>query len=77
MAVDAKRAERSRLGHERRAAGVGPASPITRDDMAADEVEFGQAVDEFRRRVRRFPTNSDVLTIAKTLGYRKVAEPAQ
>ncbi len=46
--------------------------------MFDDEtVEFIQAIDAYRRRYdRSFPAWSEVLSILKSLGYRKVAEPS-
>ena len=42
----------------------------------ADTVEFIQAIDAYRRRYdRSFPAWSEVLSIVKSMGYRKVAEP--
>ncbi len=41
-----------------------------------ETVEFIQAVDAYRRRYdRSFPAWSEVLSIVKALGYRKVAPP--
>lgn len=41
-----------------------------------DELAFLKAVDTYKRENRRpYPTWSEVLEIAKSLGYRKVAEP--
>ena len=41
-----------------------------------DTLEFIQAIDTYRRRFdRSFPAWSEVLSILKSLGYRKVAEP--
>lgn len=40
-----------------------------------DEVDFLMAIDAFKIRYRRWPTDPEVLAIAKRLGYEKVAEP--
>lgn len=41
-----------------------------------DEVEFMQAMDDYKRRSgRQFPTWSEVLEVIRDLGYRKVAPP--
>jgi hypothetical protein len=43
-------------------------------DLTADEVEFGRAVEAFRRRNRRKqPACSELLAILQALGYRKTA----
>lgn len=42
---------------------------------SAEEREFMNAVDAFKREMRRpFPTLSEVLAVALSLGYRKVVE---
>lgn len=47
-------------------------------NYAADEVEFLLAIDAFKRDRRRpFPTWCEVLTVLKTLGYRKVEPETQ
>lgn len=53
-------------------------TPIADDEPlgSADEVEFMMAVDAYKRLRRRpFPTWREVLAVARSLGYRKVAEP--
>ena len=41
-----------------------------------EQFEFIKAIEEYKRVNRRpFPTFTEVLEIAKALGYRKVAEP--
>lgn len=58
-----------------RPAGGGrlPAIPAA---IAADEAEFMQAMDRYRREHRRpFPTWGEVLLVLQSLGYRRVAEP--
>jgi hypothetical protein len=40
-----------------------------------EEWEFIRAVEEYRRiNHRQFPTSSEILEVAKCLGYRKVAQ---
>lgn len=47
-------------------------------DYGMDEVEFMNAMDDYKRRSGRpFPTWSEVLEVLRDLGYRKVAEPTQ
>ncbi len=42
-------------------------------EYTADDMEFLKAVEEFKRKNKvKFPTHLDILTIAKSLGYRKV-----
>ena len=41
-------------------------------DMDADELEFLQAVDEFRRTRNQFPRLTDYLALLRSLGWRKV-----
>lgn len=41
-----------------------------------DEAEFLAAVERFKKANRRpFPTYSEILAVAKALGYRKAAPP--
>ncbi len=45
-------------------------------DYTQDEIEFMQAMDQYKRDNRRpFPTWSEVLEVLVALGYRRVAEP--
>ncbi len=45
-------------------------------DLDAEAVEFGRAVQAWKEKHRRvFPSNSELLQIAMSLGYRKVAPP--
>jgi hypothetical protein len=45
-------------------------------DYNTDEIEFMQAMDQYKRDNRRpFPTWSEVLEVLRALGYRKVAPP--
>lgn len=44
-------------------------------DYSADELELMRAIEDYKRRFRRpFPTHTEILYIAKSLGWRKVAE---
>jgi hypothetical protein len=46
-------------------------------DYAPDEIEFMNALDEYKRSSgRMFPTCSEVLEVVKKLGYQKAGEPA-
>lgn len=45
-------------------------------DYTADELEFLKALDQYKRLHHRpHPTWAEVLAVAKSLGYRKVAAP--
>lgn len=45
-------------------------------DLTADEFQFASAVLNYQRKFgRRFPSWREVLRVAKSLGYRKVAPP--
>ncbi len=45
-------------------------------EYSEGEVEFMQAMDEYKRRSgRMFPTCSEILEVLMKLGYRKVADP--
>lgn len=47
-------------------------------DYKPDEIEFMQAMDDYKRRSgRQFPTWSEVLEVLRDLGYRKVAAPSR
>ena len=74
------RASRSteRAIHAARSATKGPrrrrfVDPTTCDrDYAADEVEFMQAIERYKRSSgRNFPTCSEVLEVVRSLGYTK------
>lgn len=61
---------------ERAAAGVGRRrliDPTTCErDYAADEVEFMQALDRYKRSTgRMFPTCSEILEVVRSLGYER------
>ena len=67
--------------HAARSAGKGPrrrrfVDPTTCDrDYAADEVEFMQALERYKRSSgRNFPTCSEVLGVLRSLGYVKPTE---
>jgi len=49
--------------------------PTTCDrDYAADEIEFMQALDRYKRSSgRMFPTCSEVLEVVRSLGYQRTA----
>ena len=65
---DRRRGPGIRRSEERRAAEEG--------EMNDEQFEFIRAIEEYKRVNRRpFPTFTEVLEIAKALGYRKVAEP--
>lgn len=70
VAVDRRRGDR-RTGERRR-----QIDPTTCErDYDVEEIEFMKAIDEYKRDFcRPFPTWSEVLEVAKALGYRKVAE---
>ncbi|GIW94331.1 MAG: hypothetical protein KatS3mg110_2372 [Pirellulaceae bacterium] len=45
-------------------------------DYTPEEIEFMQALDEYKRRSgRMFPTCSEILEVLKSLGYTRVAKP--
>lgn len=55
---------------------IGDAS-IPGCDLTVEDVEFGRAVDQYKRRHGRpFLGFSEILAVAVSLGYRKVADPA-
>lgn len=44
-------------------------------EYTPEELEFMQAISEYRKATRRrFPSCTEVLAVAKSLGYRKVAD---
>ncbi|MCS7020698.1 MAG: hypothetical protein NZ703_13250 [Gemmataceae bacterium] len=46
-------------------------------DYTEEELEFMKAMERYKRENRRpFPTWSEVLEVLRSLGYRRVAEPA-
>ena len=68
MALDRRRGPGRRRNDDRKAAEEG--------EMNDEQFEFIMAVEEYRRVNKRpFPSLTEILEIAKALGYRKVAEP--
>lgn len=69
VAVDRRKGDR-RHGERRR-----QIDPTTCErDYGEDEIEFMKAIEDYKRDFGRpFPTWSEVLEVAKALGYRKVA----
>jgi hypothetical protein len=46
-------------------------------DVTPEELEFLKAMERFQRRHRRrYPTCREVLFVLKSLGYRRVTDPA-
>ncbi len=46
-------------------------------EYTPEEIEFLQAMDAYMRiKGKRFPTFTEVLKVAKSLGYRKVDSPS-
>ena len=67
MGWDRRRGPGRRRNEDRRAAEEG--------EMNDEQFEFIRAVEEYRRVNKRpFPSLTELLEIAKALGYRKVAE---
>ncbi|MCK5269368.1 MAG: hypothetical protein KAJ46_01235 [Sedimentisphaerales bacterium] len=65
---DRRRGPGRRRSDERRAAEEG--------EMDDEQFVFIMAIDEYKRANKRpFPSYTEILEIAKALGYRKVAEP--
>ena len=65
---DRRRGPGRRRSDERRAAEEG--------EMDDEQFTFIMAIDEYKRANKRpFPSYTEILEIAKALGYRKVAEP--
>lgn len=47
-------------------------------DYSPDEFQFMKAMDQYKRDNRRpFPTWSEVLEVARAIGYRRIADPSQ
>lgn len=47
-------------------------------DYTDDEIDFMKAIDKFKRdRQKPRPTWAEVLEVARSRGWRKVAEPAE
>jgi len=65
---DRRRGPGRRRSHERRSAEEG--------EMNEDQFEFIMAIEDYKKaNGRPFPSFTEILEIAKALGYRKVAEP--
>jgi hypothetical protein len=65
---DRRRGPGRRRSDERRSAEEG--------EMNDEQIAFLQAIDEYKQANKRpFPTFTEILEVAKALGYRKVAEP--
>lgn len=55
--------------------GLGLSSANIGGEYDQEEIELIKAIDRYRRRTgRRFPTCTEILKVAKSLGYRKVDE---
>ena len=67
-------AEDRRKGQRRKVQRRRQIDPTTCErDYTADEIEFMQALDAYKRNSgRMFPTCSEILEVVKSLGYRKV-----
>ena len=66
--LDRRRGPGRRRTDQRRAAEEG--------EMDDEQFTFIMAIDEYKRANKRpFPTYTEILEIAKALGYRKVADP--
>lgn len=62
---------------QRQVATAGPGYATFKErDFSDEEAEFLKAIERFKREKRKpFPTWSEVLAVARSLGYRKVAGP--
>jgi hypothetical protein len=68
MGLDRRRGPGHRRTEERRAAEEG--------EMTDEQFEFLMAIDQYKRANQKpFPTWTEVLEIARAMGYRKVAPP--
>jgi hypothetical protein len=68
VGLDRRRGPGHRRTEERRSAEEG--------EMTDEQFEFLMAIDQYKRSNQKpFPTWTEVLEIAKAIGYRKVAEP--
>jgi DNA-binding MarR family transcriptional regulator len=68
IGFDRRRGVGHRRTEERRAAEEG--------EMTDEQFEFLMAIDQYKRANQKpFPTWTEVLEIARAMGYRKVAEP--
>ncbi len=68
LGLNRRRGPGHRRSEERRAAEEG--------EMNDEQFDFLMAIDRYKKENQRpFPTWTEVLEVAKALGYRKVAEP--
>lgn len=68
LRLNRRRGPGHRRSEERRAAEEG--------EMTDEQFSFLMAIDKYKKENQRpFPTWTEVLEVAKALGYRKVAEP--
>jgi hypothetical protein len=68
LGLNRRRGPGHRRSEERRAAEEG--------EMTDEQFNFLMAIDKYKKENQRpFPTWTEVLEVAKALGYRKVAEP--
>ena len=68
LGLNRRRGPGHRRSEERRAAEEG--------EMTDEQFNFLMAIDRYKKENQRpFPTWTEVLEVAKALGYRKVAEP--
>jgi hypothetical protein len=74
VAVERRKLERRAKVNRRR-----QIDPTTCErDYTADEIEFMNALDEYKRSSgRMFPTCSEILEVVRKLGYEKCPQPAQ
>lgn len=64
------------MAKERRLPLPGMSSVSIGSEYSDDESEMLRAVERWRAKNRRIPTTTELLRIAKGLGYRKVAAAA-
>ncbi len=68
LGLNRRRGPGHRRSEERRSAEEG--------EMTDEQFDFLMAIDRYKKENQRpFPTWTEVLEVAKALGYRKVAEP--
>lgn len=72
VAVDRRKGDRRKVQRRRQI------DPTTCErDYSNDEIEFMQALDEYKRQNgRMFPTCSEILEVIRGLGYRRIEEDA-
>jgi hypothetical protein len=67
LCLDRRRGPGKRLTDERKSAGQG--------QMSDEQFEFLKAIEKYKRQNnRQFPTWTEVLEVAKALGYQRVAQ---